>query len=110
MESDHLENLDKTETKQNKARDIFKNLKADYFLEKLFNSLKKKKLLFIAKYNKNIKKRIHININDYKEYSEKYTPIEIEIIPKKTAMVNLLSLKKIMKNIIIYILIIMKKK
>ena len=28
-----------------------------------------------------MKKRINININDYKKYSEKYTPIEIEIRP-----------------------------
>ena len=31
--------------------------------------------------NKNIKKRLNININDYKRYSETYTPIEIEIRP-----------------------------
>ena len=31
------------------------------------------------KYNKYIKKRINININDFKEYSEKYSSIEIEI-------------------------------
>ena len=35
----------------------------------------------MIKYNKNIKNRINININDYKEYSEKYTLIEIEIKP-----------------------------
>ena len=37
--------------------------------------------LNIIKYNENIKKRINININDYKEYSEKYSSIEIEIKP-----------------------------
>ena len=47
-----------------------------YFLQLLFNNLKKKKLLDIVKYNKNIKNRINININDYKEYSDL---IEIEI-------------------------------
>ena len=35
-------------------------------------------ILEIIKYNKNIKERINININDYKEYSEL---IEIEIKP-----------------------------
>ena len=35
----------------------------------------------MVKYNKNIKNRINININDYKEYSEKYSSIEIEINP-----------------------------
>ena len=38
-----------------------------------------KKLLDIIKYNKNIKKKININVNDYKKYSEKYSTIEIEI-------------------------------
>ena len=37
------------------------------------------KTLNKAKYNKNIKERININSNDYKEYSEKYSLIEIEI-------------------------------
>ena len=42
---------DKTESKN-----IFKNLKSDYFLQKLFNNLLKKKSLDIIKYNNNIKK------------------------------------------------------
>ena len=36
-------------------------------------------MLYIVKYNKSIKKRININTNNYKEYSEKYSSIEIEI-------------------------------
>jgi len=39
----------------------------------------KKKSLDIIKYNKNIKDRINISIKDYKEYSEIYSSIEIEI-------------------------------
>ena len=41
--------------------------------------MKTKELLYIAKYNKNIKTRLDININNYIEYSEKYSSIEIEI-------------------------------
>ena len=41
--------------------------------------MKTKELLYIAKYNKNIKTRLDININNYIEYSEKYSFIEIEI-------------------------------
>ena len=41
----------------------------------------KKKSLDIIKYNKNIKDRINISIKDYKEYSEIYSSIEIEIKP-----------------------------
>ena len=65
-------NKDKIESK-----DIFKNLKNDYFLRNVFNNLLKKKLLDIIKYNKYIKDRINISIKDYKEYSEIYSSIEI---------------------------------
>ena len=63
------------------SKNIFKNLKSDFFLQLLFNNLIKKKLLDIIKYNKNIKQRINISINDNKEYSEIYSSIEIEIKP-----------------------------
>ena len=71
----------KVEKNQLKSADRFENIKANYFLEKVFNHLKKEKTLNIVKYNKNIKKRININTKDYKEYSEKYSSIEIELRP-----------------------------
>ena len=112
MESCYLENKEKEEKNQFKLIDKFKNLKSDYFLQQIFNNLETKKLLDIVKYNNNIKKRINININNYKEYSEKYSLIEIEIAikPANNKSGNLLILKKKIKNITIYILIIMKKK
>ena len=55
------------------------NIKNDFFLEKVFNNLKKRKLFEILKYNQNIKTRININTNDYKEFCENYSSIEIEI-------------------------------
>ena len=72
---------EKKEENKMKSKDIFKNLKSDYFLKILFNNLMKKKKLDIIKYNKNIKNRININIKDYKEYSEIYSSIEIELKP-----------------------------
>ena len=63
------------------SKDIFKNLKSDYFLRKLFNHLLKRKSLDIIKYNKKMKQRINISIKDYKEYLEIYSPIVIEIKP-----------------------------
>ena len=68
-----------SDLKTMKSNDIFKNLKSDFFLRKLFNNLLKKKSLEIIKYNKNIKNRINLSIKDYKEYSEIYSSIEIEI-------------------------------
>ena len=68
---------EKSESNKIESKDIFKNLKNDYFLQKLFNNLLKKKSLDIIKYNKNIKYRINISIKDYKEYAEIYSSIEI---------------------------------
>ena len=75
--------LSKEKSGSNKieSKDIFKNLKNDYFLQKLFHNLLKKKSLNIIKYNKKIKERINISIKDYKEYSEIYSSIEIELKP-----------------------------
>ena len=67
--------------KQIISKNKYENLKSDYFLLKLFDNLKRKRLLEVLKYNKNIQKRINLNFNDYKEYSEKYSLIEIEIKP-----------------------------
>ena len=43
--------------------------------------MKKNKLLEIIKYNKKLQKRLNININNYIEYSQLYSSIEIEIKP-----------------------------
>ena len=81
MESCNLISKINEEKNQLKSTTRYEKIKADYFLEKVFNNLEMKKTLNIVKYNKNIKERINININDYKEYSEKYSSIEIEIRP-----------------------------
>ena len=60
-----------------------KKIKSNCILKIFFGYLFKRKSLEIIKYNKNIQKRINVDINNYKEYSEKYSSIEIEIIPKK---------------------------
>ena len=75
--------ISKVKVKKNQLKSAARcaNIKANYFLEKVFNNLKKGKTLNIVKYNKKVKKRINLNINDYKEYSEKYSSIEIEIKP-----------------------------
>ena len=55
------------------------NIKSDYFLQKLFYNMLKKKKLEIVKYNKKIQNRINLSVKDYKKYCE----IEMEIIPTK---------------------------
>ena len=78
----------------NRLKNIFENLKADYFLYKLFGNLERKKYLNMIKYNKYMQKRINININDYKEYFEIYSSIEIELIPKKNEWVQFINILK----------------
>ena len=75
---DNLLTKERKERNQIKSKNVFNNLKADYFSQKVFNNLEKRKILYLLKYNKKIKKRINININDYKEHSEL---IELEIKP-----------------------------
>ena len=60
-----------------------KNVKSDYFIRKFFGYMAKRKSLETVRYNKSIQKRINININHYKAYSEEYSSIELDIIPMK---------------------------
>ena len=77
-------NTSKENSKDNesaKPNPIIENLKSDFFLEKLYDIMPKKKKLEIVKYNKKVQNRLDLGVKDYKEYSETFTPIEIEIIP-----------------------------
>ena len=66
---------------QIKSEDLFADLKSNFIFKKIFDCLPKNKSLDIIKYNKNLQKRKSITINDFKEYVDLYSPIEIEIIP-----------------------------
>ena len=100
-------NKEKERAKQNP---IIENIKSRYILSKIIDIIPKKKKLEIVKYNKRIQNRLNLNVKDYKEYSETFTPLEIEIIPSKGKYGNLLKLVKMINYIIIYILMIIKKK
>ena len=67
-------------------------IKCDYILKILFDIIDPKRALMSIQYNKYIQKRIDININNYKNNYEIYSPIEIEIeiIPKKINFIFLL--------------------
>ena len=71
------------ENESAKPNPITEKIKSDYFLQKLYDNMTKKKKLEIVKYNKRIQNRINLSVKNYKEYSETFTPIEIEIIPTK---------------------------
>ena len=64
-----------------KSSNVLSNLKSNYLLRNLFDNLLKKSSLEIVKYNKNMQNRMNINIDTYKEYSQIYSSIELEIKP-----------------------------
>ena len=72
---------EKTELNEIKSSNMLLILKSKYILQFIFDNLSKRKSLNFIKYNKNIQNKIDININDYKEFSEIYSSIEMEIIP-----------------------------
>ena len=65
--------------KQINKQNNLESVKSKYILELIFSHLQKNKYLEIIKYNKNAQNRLNINSNDFKEYFEIFTSIEIEI-------------------------------
>ena len=77
MEFSNKESKNKNKDDENvKSNTLFENIKGDYFLQKLYDNLLKKKKLEIVKLNKKMQKRLNLSVEDYKEYCK----IEIEII------------------------------
>ena len=79
-------NVSKKNNKENesaKPNPITEKIKSRYILSKIYDIMSKKKKLEIVKYNKKVQNRLNLGVKDYKEYSETFTPIEIEIIPSK---------------------------
>ena len=71
-----------------------KKIRSKYILKIIFRHLEEKKELDIIKYNKNLKNKIDININHYKECSQKYSSIEIEIRVDKFGYGKFINIKK----------------
>ena len=71
-----------------------KNVKSHYIIQKFFGYMIIRKSLEIIRYNKSIQKRINLNINHYKAYSEKYSSIELDIIPMKGEYGNFININE----------------
>ena len=84
----------KKELFPNKKENKLVILKSDYFLRKLFNNIQIVTTLKLIRYNKNIQKRLNIDINAYKEYNEIKSPIELEIIPIKNEKGKYINIQK----------------
>ena len=85
---------DKGELNQIISKVKLEKIKSNYILKKLFNNLHQRKALKIIKNNKKIQKRLNININHYKECSEIYSTIEIEIFAVDDKSCNYVSFDK----------------
>ena len=90
--SDELKRLIISKEEESKSKFDFKYLKSDYFLRKIFDTMKKSKTLEIMKYNKRLQKRLNLSINDYKEYSQLYSSIELELKPADNEYGNFINI------------------
>ena len=69
-----MKTIKSTDVKKN----IYKNIKSGYILKQIFDNIPENKLYKIIKINKNIQKRLNININNYIKLHNK---IILEIFP-----------------------------
>ena len=89
-------------------QNILFNIKSEYILKQILDNINKRILFQIIKENKNIQKKLNVNIDDYKACSKIYSSIEIEIVPVDNSSDNLLILIREKNLFIIYILIMIK--
>ena len=76
------------------SKNKFKNVKSKYILQIIFNHMKKVRTLKIIRFNINMQKRLNMNINDYKDYSEKFSSIKLEIIPVQNKYGDFINIKE----------------
>ena len=83
MDAINLSNTENGKTKHKKSEIDLNNIKSNLILNKIFTYLTRKRFLKIIKINKAKQKKLNISINSYKEYSEIFSDIVIEMTPKK---------------------------
>ena len=66
-------------TKNKNRKSILTKIKSKYIFKKIFHFISQRKFLNIIKYNKEIQKKLDIDLKDYNEFLQ----IEIEVIPAK---------------------------
>jgi len=85
---------DKTEENNKiKYRTKLEDLKSKYILKIIFEHLSEKNFLKNIQYNKILQQKLDININNYKQYSLKYSSIEIELVPVEIKFANFIIIK-----------------
>ena len=92
MDYNKLSNKNNGNSEQIKSKNILRNIKSDYILQIIFDNLQKEKFLDIIKHNKKTQIRLNLTIKDYKDFSEIYSPIEIELIPLENKYGNFINI------------------
>ena len=81
MKSKDEASIIKEESNKNKIKDYLKLIRSKFILKQIFKNLQRKKLLQIIRYNKNYQKDLKLTFYDFREFTTKYSDIEIEVIP-----------------------------
>ena len=63
-----------------KKNEYIKKIRSEYIIKKIFENLEQNRLINVIHYNKKYQKLMNIKLKDYKN---KFSKIEIEIIPKE---------------------------
>ena len=79
MGSFNESNSKKSSTKSLNSQNNIGHLKSKFILKKIINLIKEKTFLEIIKYNKKAQNRLDIDINNYKNFSKKFSSIELEL-------------------------------
>jgi len=88
-----MKNINDSKNKKEKVPvNLLDIIKSKYILGKIIDNLSKKKSLEIAQYNYKLQKKLDISLNDYKNFSQKYSTIEIELIPIKNKPGNFINI------------------
>ena len=81
--------------------EYIKKIRSEYIIKKIFENLEQNRLINVIHYNKKYQKLMNIKLKDYKN---KFSKIEIEIIPKENTygkFINIYS-QLIKSNIRVY--------
>ena len=84
--------MSKEELNQIRSKNYLEGISSKYIFELIIKNISKLKLMEIIKYNKKEQKKINLSFQDYKNYSQKYSTIEIELIPLKNTYDNFIQI------------------
>jgi len=65
--------------KEKQTKLVFEKVRSNFIYKRIFEYMKKNKTLEIIKYNKRLQNKLNLSINDYKDYCQLYSSIEIEL-------------------------------